>query len=75
MNVDEIVPAALKLPPRDRALLAASLWESLEDPYLWAAGESSEDESIALAEKRDEELESGTVQPLSHTELMRRLRR
>ena len=33
MNIDQIAPEALKLPARDRALLAASLWESLEDPF------------------------------------------
>ncbi|MCF7675156.1 MAG: addiction module protein [Akkermansiaceae bacterium] len=74
MSIDQIAPAALRLPPRERALLAASLWESVEDPYLLAADRSDED-AITLALARDSELESGTVNPLSHEELMTRLRR
>ena len=33
MGIDQIGSEALKLPARERALLAESLWESLEDPY------------------------------------------
>jgi hypothetical protein len=62
------------LPPKDRAALAASLWESLEDPYALAA-EMAEEEAWRLAAERDAELESGGVAPLSHAELMRRLRK
>lgn len=74
MRIDEIAPEALRLPVRDRALLAASLWESIEDPYTVSA-DRSDDEAIALAIARDEELESGTVSPVSHSELMARLRK
>lgn len=73
MSIDQIAPEALRLPPRERALLAASLWESIEDPYVLAADRSDED-VIALALARDAELESGAVSPLSHVELMSRLR-
>lgn len=73
MTVDELAPEILKLPIRDRALLAASLWESLEDPYS-SGMELSDDEALALAEARDAEMESGAVTPLSHVELMSRLR-
>lgn len=73
MSIDQIAPEALRLPPRERALLAASLWESIEDPYVLAADRSDED-AIALALARDAELESGAVSPLSHVELMSRLR-
>ena len=34
-----------------------------------------DEEAICLAKKRDEEIESGEVRELSHTELMNRLRR
>jgi hypothetical protein len=54
-------------------LLAASLWESIEDPFDLAAGLDDE-EAIALAEERDHEIESGKVAAISHEELMRRLR-
>lgn len=74
MSIDQIAPEALKLPARDRALLAASLWESIEDPFELAVGLNDE-EAIALAEARDRELDSGAVASVSHEELMRRLRR
>jgi len=74
MGIDQIAPEALRLPLKERALLAASLWESIEDPYVRMA-EHSDEEAIALAVARDQELESGTVEPLSHSELMRRLRK
>ncbi len=74
MNVEELAPEALRLPPRERAMLAASLWESLEDPYGMTA-DTTDDEALALARLRDAEMESGAVSPVSHEELMRRLRR
>lgn len=74
MGIDQIAPEALRLPMKERALLAASLWESIEDPYALMA-ERGDEEAIALAVARDQELDSGTVKPLSHSELMRRLRK
>ena len=71
MSYAQIAPAALQLPPHDRAALAESLWASLEDPYFISEGE---DEALRLAEQRDQELEAGAVAPLSHEELMRQLR-
>jgi len=73
MSIDQIATVALRLPPRERAVLAASLWESIEDPYILAVDRSDED-AITLALVRDGELESGMVRPLSHAELMTRLR-
>lgn len=73
MSLDQIAPVALRLPPKERALLAASLWESIEDPYALSVDQSDED-AIALALARDAELESGKVTPLSHSDLMTRLR-
>lgn len=74
MSFDQIAPEALRLPARERALLAASLWESVEDPYALAAERSDED-ALALALARDAELESGAVAPISHGDLMTRLRK
>lgn len=74
MNVDELAPEVLKLPIRERAILAAFLWESLDDPYA-KVEELDDEEALALAEKRDEEIESGAVKPLTHAELMSRLRK
>lgn len=73
MKMDQIAPAALRLPPRKRALLASSLWESIEEPYV-AAADLTDEDAISLALARDAELESGAVSPLSHLELMSRLR-
>lgn len=73
MLIDEIAPEAMKLPPRERALLAASLWESIGDPYHLAA-DLDDEEAISLALTRDAEIESGQVKALSHKELMDRLR-
>ena len=74
MSIDQIAPEALKLPPRERALLAESLWESLEDPFALTVGRDDE-EALALALARDAEIESGAVTALSHSELMQRLRK
>ena len=73
MSIDEIAPEALKLPTRERALLAASLWESIEDPFELSV-DLDDEASLNLAEKRDQEIESGQVAVVSHQDLMRRLR-
>jgi putative addiction module component (TIGR02574 family) len=74
MSIDTIAPHALKLPIRERALLAESLWESIEDPYELAVARTDE-EALALALERDDEIESGAVTALSHSEMMQRLRK
>ena len=67
---EEIISAALALPPGARAMLAEHLMESLdaEDQQriddLWAQE----------AERRDKELESGTVAPISGEEVISKLR-
>jgi len=72
MSIDQIAAEALRLPPKERALLAESLWESLTDPFKNPAG-SDDAEALALALERDRQLEAGEVQPLSHEEMMARL--
>jgi putative addiction module component (TIGR02574 family) len=74
MSIDQIAAEALRLPPEERALLAESLWESLEDPYE-SRTHLDDDAAIALAVERNRQIESGEVQVLSHDELMARLRR
>lgn len=73
MNVDNIAPEALKLPLSDRIQLAASLWESIEDPYT-VSTELSDEEAITLALSRDTEIESGKTSAVLHSDLMARLR-
>lgn len=74
MNIDQIASEALRLSVQDRAILAETIWESLEDPYVFSS-DISDEEAIALAKERDEEIERGDVTPLSHKELMSRLRK
>ena len=45
----------------------------MADPYE-SAEEKSEAEALALAVERDPQIESGEVQPVSHAEMMARLR-
>ena len=67
---EEIISAALALPPDTRAMLAEYLLESLdaEDQKridgLWAEE----------AERRDKEIEDGVVTPIPGEEVMNRLR-
>jgi hypothetical protein len=72
MSIDRIASEALKLDPKSRAILAETIRESPEDPYL-VFSDVTDEESISLAMKRDKELETGTVTPLAHDELMDRL--
>jgi putative addiction module component (TIGR02574 family) len=74
MSIDQIASEALRLPARERALLAGSLWESLEDPDRTNA-QMDEAAAVALASERDQQLESGKVRALSHEEVMGKLRR
>ena len=73
MNIDQIAPEALKLPTRERAMLAASLWESVGDPFELSV-DLDDEAALKLAEARDQEIESGQVTAISHEQLMRRLR-
>ena len=73
MGIEQIASEALRLNSHDRAILAQTIWESLEAPYLIDA-DISEDKAIALAKQRDREIENGTVEPLAHTQFMSKLR-
>jgi hypothetical protein len=74
MTIDQVAAEALRLPPKDRAMLAGSLWESLTDPFE-VVGETGDAETVALAVERDRQIEAGEVQPVSHEEMMAKLRR
>ncbi|MEK7270828.1 MAG: addiction module protein [Planctomycetota bacterium] len=74
MGIDQIAAEALRLPPKERAMLAESLWESLEDPFE-AGSEADEAAAVALAIERDRQIESGEVRAVTHEEMMVRLRR
>ncbi len=66
MSLAEVENAAMKLSDSERALLAASLWQSVStDPM-----EHREDEF----ELREREIESGHVQEIGYDELIRRVK-
>jgi len=73
MHINQIASEALQLNPKDRATLAMSIWESLEDPYI-SSQDVSDEEAIELAIERDKEIENGKVKAISHNELISRLR-
>lgn len=74
MSVEQIAAEALRLTAGERALLASSLWESLEAPFR-APGSMEDAEAQALALERDRQIEAGEVQAITHEDLMTRLRR
>ena len=74
MSIEQIAAEALRLPPKQRALLAESLWESLGEPS-GLGSELDDAAAAALAIERDRQIENGEAQPLSHSEMMARLRR
>ena len=74
MSIEQLTSEALGLSPKERARLAESLWESLGDPFQSSA-EMSDEAALALARKRDLQIEKGEARPVSHEELMARLRR
>jgi putative addiction module component (TIGR02574 family) len=74
MSIEQIATEALRLPAKERAMLAESLWESLVDPFQ-APASMDASQAVALAIERDRQLESGEVQPVFHEEMMARLRR
>lgn len=73
MRIDQIAPEALRLSVKDRAMLAATLWESIQDPYQLSV-DLEDDKAVSLAVLRDNEIENGEVVALSHEQLMRHLR-
>ena len=73
MSIDRIASEALQLNSRDRAILAEAIWESLADAYIIPC-EISNDEALALAKRRDQEMDQGVVEPLAHKVLMNKLR-
>ena len=67
--IEELQKAALALPVEQRAWLAESLLSSLpplSDPW-------SEAEELAEVERREQEVASGRVQPLSEAEFWKRV--
>jgi len=67
MKPEQIEEEAMALPERARASLAAKLLDTLVPP-----GTEVSDEEV---ERREQELESGQVEAISHEEFLRRVER
>jgi putative addiction module component (TIGR02574 family) len=68
-NVESVAEAALRLSEAERARVAMVIMDSLP-PEAWEA-----DDVLAEAERRDAEMESGTVQEISHEQFVAGVRR
>ena len=62
----------MSLAPEEREHLALSAWESLGDGSDAAVNALLDPEGIEIAKKRDRELSSGSVKPISHSEFLGR---
>ncbi len=71
-NLTELEKEVLNLPPKEREHLVLAAWESLEKGSAALANSAFDPEGIEIAVRRDEEIESGSVQSISHAEFMRR---
>lgn len=65
-NLAEIEKSALNLSPVEREHLAITVWESLQ------GNAAFDSEGLELARSRNQDIESGSVKPLSHAEFLLR---
>ena len=70
-NVNRLEKEVLALPPAERERLAVTVWESLEI-HSQDTDILQDQEGITLAQQRDAELHSSSIQPLTHSEFLRR---
>lgn len=71
MNKKQLEKEILNLPPEEREHLALAAWESLETDTAFVVDHSFDPEGIDLALKRDDEIESGRVKLINHSEFKR----
>jgi len=69
-SYEEVMNAALALPPNERVMLAEQLMETLDAE----AQERIEALWAEVAERRDKEIEDGIVKPIPGEEVMNRMR-
>ncbi len=72
-NLAKIKREVMNLAPEEREHLALSAWESLGDGSNGEVIRHLDPEGIRIARKRDGELSSGAVTPISHAEFSRRI--
>jgi hypothetical protein len=63
----------LQLPAAERAELVLEAWASLEADLAFAADPDFDPEGVELAIRRNQEIESGAVTPLSDEEFWKRV--
>ncbi len=73
-SISQLTQEALSLPLDDRMQLAQRLWASLQ-PSPDATVEDQEREALDLADRRDADLESGSVEGVSHADAMAKARK
>ena len=73
-SISQLTQEALSLPFDDRMQLAQRLWASLQ-PSPDATVEDQEREALDLADRRDADLESGSVEGVSHADAMAKARK
>lgn len=71
-TITELEKEILALPPLEREQLATAVWESLVSDPSALSDPSIDPEGIDIALLRDAELESGTIQFISHAEFRKR---
>ena len=74
-NLSKLQEDLLRLPANEREELALSAWNSLSRGSDPAINAQLDPEGIELAMERDQQLDSGSVNSISHTEFLRRTRR
>ena len=73
-SISQLTEEVLALPLEERIRLAQRLWASLQ-PATDASVRSQETDALELAERRDAELDGGTVQAVSHSDAIARARK
>jgi hypothetical protein len=74
-NLSKLQKDLLRLPANEREELALSAWNSLSRGSDAAINAQLDPEGVEVARERDKQLDSGSVNPISHTEFLRRSRR
>lgn len=70
-SIGNLEQQILGLSSAERRHIALTLWESLEDDPAVVDSPDFDPEGIKLATERDQEIESGAVRAIDHTEFRR----
>ena len=72
-NLAKIERAVMSLDAEEREHLALSAWNSLGDGSDAAINELLDPEGIEIAQQREQEISSGSTDPISHSKFLRRV--